>query len=322
MEETKNNLIKGRRKFLKQGSLALLAISIPGVTGFAKNNNPERNLKIPESTLVVWYSQTGNTERAGRVISRTLENQGIKVEAYEYREREKDMDVFKKYDMILVGSPVYYYDVPENFQKWLGTIPRIDGKAVASFVTFGSWGDNQHNTACTLLELLAQKGGIPMGMNMFGNLSTYSLDYGDPTDELKYRNNPNQKTYDAMGEYTRSVLKAINNGQSFEVKKEVTSFESMKGDVSIQYVKKHINKHTIDQKKCVGCNICVEKCPVGAIDPTRFHVNTDRCIACLGCVNNCPEQAVDMAYDGEKIYGYYEFLRRHNIKIPEPRFDG
>lgn len=86
-----------------------------------------------------------------------------------------DRSALKNYDMIIVGSSVYYYDVPENFKKWLGSMPQIKGRPVASYVTFGGTGGNQHNTACTLVELPADKGGVPVGMNAFGNMSTFAL---------------------------------------------------------------------------------------------------------------------------------------------------
>jgi hypothetical protein len=33
----------------------------------------------PKSALVVWYSQTGNTRRCGRLMAKTLENEGLSV---------------------------------------------------------------------------------------------------------------------------------------------------------------------------------------------------------------------------------------------------
>ena len=121
-----------------------------------------------------------------------------------------------------------------------------------------------------------------------------------------------------MREYARSVLNAIRSGQSRDIDKEFNFRELIKNDLSIWGTKLFIGKHTIDQEKCVGCHTCTEKCPVDAIDLTQYHVDTDRCIACLGCVNNCPEQAFDMEFMGKKVYGYYEFKRRHNITIPNP----
>ena len=68
----------------------------------------------------------------------------------------------------------------------------------------------------------------------------------------------------------------------------------------------------------MDCGICIDKCPVGAIDIDDGRVDEDLCIACLGCVNNCPTCAVDMVFLNKKVYGFNEFLKRQKITISEP----
>ena len=49
----------------------------------------------------------------------------------------------------------------------------------------------------------------------------------------------------------------------------------------------------VDNEKCKGCGICVEKCPIEAIDLVGGHsvVDGDRCIGCGICAHHCPEKA-------------------------------
>jgi ferredoxin len=49
----------------------------------------------------------------------------------------------------------------------------------------------------------------------------------------------------------------------------------------------------IDEEKCVGCGICVEKCPIEAISLINRKAIDDkeRCIGCGVCVHHCPEDA-------------------------------
>lgn len=49
----------------------------------------------------------------------------------------------------------------------------------------------------------------------------------------------------------------------------------------------------MDEEKCVGCGICVEKCPIEAVSLVNgiSHTDEHKCIGCGVCVHHCPEQA-------------------------------
>jgi flavodoxin len=156
---------------------------------------------------VICYSQTGHTERIGRVIGHEWRKAGLEVKMAEYRNLAKTS--LSDYDLIMIGSPVYYMDVPVNLEQWLTDIPRIDGVPVSAFVTFGGSGDGQHNTACRLLDLMADKGGIPVGMETFGNMSTFAPTWslGNEKRILSYRDLPNDATYSQARRFSAVVLK-------------------------------------------------------------------------------------------------------------------
>ena len=50
----------------------------------------------------------------------------------------------------------------------------------------------------------------------------------------------------------------------------------------------------VDQKKCIGCNSCVDSCPVNAIDIETKLIDYDKCIDCLCCHELCMIEAIEL----------------------------
>ncbi len=310
-----------RRVFIKAGALFLLSMALPSCASAPVRAEPTGKISNtdPKSAAVCWYSQTGNTERAGRLIGATLERKGLKVLKGDYR--DLDRSALGDHDMIIAGSPTFYYDVPGNFKEWLRGIPEIAGKPAAAYVTFGGTGGNQHNAACTLLELLTDKGGLPVGLDTFGSMSSFAITWSTGRVErvLKYSNLPDQKSYKDMRGFAENALQHVQTGQSIKFHKGFDFRECLKSSPSIWSTKLLISRHTISKTDCIACGTCLLKCPVGAIDLDKKKIDTDRCIACLGCVNNCPANAVVMVFMGDNVYGYKEFVKRNHIVIPLPK---
>ncbi len=57
----------------------------------------------------------------------------------------------------------------------------------------------------------------------------------------------------------------------------------------------------INQEKCIGCQACLQVCPVGAIQMKegKAEIDMNKCIRCGKCHNVCPHEAI--RHDSEKI---------------------
>jgi len=273
----------------------------------------------PRRALVLTYSQTGQTQLYGRLIAAVLKNDGIKAVAADVR--DFDMAALPSFDLVMVGVPVFYWDVPGNVIDALNSAPRLGGVPVASFVTYGGHGGNQHNTARRLLMLLWRRGGLPVGMETFGAMSTFAPTWsmGNEGRILSFRHRPDEETYDRARRYAAAVLDRARRSAAVSYRKEFFPADLIRGGPSIALNKIITGRHTIDASACTGCGVCQKKCPVGAIDLDTFSVDTKRCISCLGCINNCPANAIDMTYMGKKVYGFAEFKKRHAISVSLPK---
>lgn len=53
----------------------------------------------------------------------------------------------------------------------------------------------------------------------------------------------------------------------------------------------------LDEKKCVGCGMCLLVCPHAVLSLTNGKievVNRDACMECGACARNCPVEALDV----------------------------
>lgn len=277
-----------------------------------------KTLKI-QKPLVLWFSQTGYTKRNGMILQKTFEYLGLNATGADIR--DFDRAGISEFDLIVLGSPVFYYDTPEYVKAWVQTLPDLKGVPVAAYVTFGGPEGNQHNAACSILEGLEEKQGVPIGMQAFMNMSSFPLAWSKDKVHSKTwmsRHLPNEDTYAAVRNFAGYLVDQVENGRSSEFSKKITLRECSTWLAPVFWTKLFVKNHSIDEKSCIRCGTCVEKCPAGAIDLPGYKVDTDACVLCFGCINNCPAGAVHMEYDGEKVIGYHDFMKLKELKIIEP----
>jgi ferredoxin/flavodoxin len=306
-----------RRDFIKKSAIAGAALCLPvSLTRESLAAYPDLKTRAPKKVLLLWYSQTGQTRRYARLIGCILKGKNITIDEREIQEFDKKL--LPDYDLIIIGTPVFYYDTPSNVSDWLKTIPSIKGTPVAAFVSFGGPEGNQHNASCHLLKLLADKGGVPVGRDAFRNVPTYPTPKWNNSQQTSGQHLPNAATFDQVRRFTSDTLERITRGETISIGYEIALREGLRALPLVWLNKKFITKHTVDAQKCIGCETCVRKCPTKAINPFKQFVDRDKCLACFGCLNNCPANAIVMEYVGERLYGFPEYLKRKNITIMEP----
>ena len=91
--------------------------------------------------LVLYYSQTGNTEKMANAVAEGAKNGPVEVEVSYFIEAEE----FGKYDAIFVGAPTYHHDMPIDtkrvFEEAAVKGVNLKGKVGATFGSYGWSGE-------------------------------------------------------------------------------------------------------------------------------------------------------------------------------------
>ncbi len=125
----------------------------------------------------------------------------------------------------------------------------------------------------------------------------------------------------SVSENQKSVLqtKVLQTSVSQTSKKEVMKKSEPKTQKSILKKVKEISKkiYSVNPKKCIACKICVQKCPVNAIEMVngKAVIDVDKCIECGICENVCPTKAISHS---QKIIEKTEPFSDKKAQIKKP----
>ena len=87
-------------------------------------------------SIIIYYSETKNTEKVAKVIAEAVAGEIKKVENVR-------IDELADYDLIFIGTPVHGFRPAKKVGELLDKLPQLPGKKVAAFCTMHGGGDNK-----------------------------------------------------------------------------------------------------------------------------------------------------------------------------------
>lgn len=128
-------------------------------------------------------------------------------------------------------------------------------------------------------------------------------------------------TPEAVAKFTKNTERDIDTVISRIESREKGNFTEKEAPAFIAgmaystYESGRSTKNLSADENCIGCGLCAQKCPVGAIEikEKRPVWVKDKCAMCLGCLHRCPKFSIQ--------YGNGKGTRKHgqylnpNVKI-------
>ena len=246
-------------------------------------------------TIVIYFSQTGNTKKAAERIRDGIS--GVTGQCDFVSLEEVDASSLAGYDLVGLGCPTFYYQEPFNVRDFIEALPELKGK---HWFVFCSHGSVIGNTFPSMVERLREKGTLVVGYHdtyADGTLPFYPY----PTLTTGH---PDKIDLDEAGAFGKEIAgrsQRIAEGDTSlipelaAVPEDWTSTAEMLNRESLGQMMPALR---IDTEKCTRCHACEDNCPVKGIDveadPPRIQ---EPCIYCYRCANVCPTLAVEADWD-------------------------
>jgi flavodoxin/Fe-S-cluster-containing hydrogenase component 2 len=258
-------------------------------------------------SIVVYYSQTGNTRQVARAIRRGLEESGPSDIAWL---KDVTNDDLGRYDLIGLGAPVWHRREPANVLSFIeSSMKDLEGKPAFVFCTHGLYPGHFIGRVVAAVRL---EGLNVIGWNNWYAAATlpehpkpYFTDgHPDETDLAEARE---------FGRRMAAVAERVLAGEAFEppelpVGQAYHNLYPGPGSVDRPDRRQNIEGPlelidlrsfdlTINPEKCLypKCTLCADNCPVGSINfkvsPPLFRKNCERC---WFCEQICPAGAIEV----------------------------
>ena len=253
---------------------------------------------------VLYFSATGNTERAATTIAEELAKKlNVPMESIAFTrpaEREREY-YFTEEELVLVASPTYAGKLPNKILPDFRNKLHGNGTMVVPVVLFGN--RNYDDALIELRNLLQLRhfscvaGAAFVGEHSFSTV----LAAGRPDDE-------DRKLMDGFGETVAGKVLNLDFVPPEKLPIAVSGCDPIRPyykprDREGNFINILKVKPVTDAEKCTNCGLCAAKCPMGSISADNVAEVAGICIKCCACVKGCPTGA---KYFTDEGYLYHQ----------------
>ena len=269
-------------------------------------------------TLIICFSQTGNTRKIAEYIGNGVKNVTGHCDLLSFENVKEEM--LTQYDLIGIGSPVFYYKEPFHVRDFLESLSDLAGQHWFVFCTHGNVIGNFFPS---MTDLLNGRNAQVIGFHdSYADITVPY--YPKPSYTAKHPDAIDLEQAEIFGEMIANRSRGIINGEAFIVPEPgpVSSEEWIRDShfLTRESLKMFMPKFSVNQETCIQCCECVDSCPVCGIDienePPRIQ---EPCIFCYRCYNVCPTMSIEADWTplASKAAEYFARYKKELDKVTE-----
>jgi len=250
--------------------------------------------------VLAYFSPTHTTEKVAKAIARGM---GIdEIVDYNLTLGQDQPLIIEKDDLIILGGPVYVGRIPKIARERMAQIKGHGQGAVCLAV----YGNNKVGDALAELGDLARQANlVPVAGASFIGEHSYANDQRPIAS-----GRPDKDDLILASTFGRQVIELIDH-QLNDIHGLIGA--DFPGDIPSQAAPTLPQLASIANSDCRHCHICIEVCPVGAIDHA-LKCDATKCMCCFACVKSCPYGARELT--SPRIEEFSLFLSKLDRKEP------
>lgn len=264
----------------------------------------------------VYFSPVGNTGKIVVTLAKAIgEKLNLPVDNLDYTlpTSRKEINSFRKTDLVIWGTPVYAGRIPNKLLPYVKNYFIGNGALAVPVAVFGN--RNFDDSLIELRNILEDNG--------FHTVAGAGLVAQHAFSEVLAADRPDQTDMEDIEEFSKKVVKKISSLKIAPQPIDVTG----NNPPEAYYIPKGLDgnptvflkaKPKTDMEKCNHCGACIRHCPMGSINKEDPSDIIGICIKCHSCVKGCEQNA--KYFDDEQFISHKSMLERDFARRGEPVF--
>jgi len=255
---------------------------------------------------IIYFSQTGNTQKVTDVLVEVLLEKGHDVKAIPMKKATPD-DIGAA-DILGIGTPCFSSQAPTPVKEFLKELPVLDSRRAFVFATSGG---APGRVLYDLTRLLKDKGAAVIG----GFLTRGKLSHPAPCLVGRMPDRPNENDLTEVRRFASALAEHLShNGAGTVVGSRPDAFTpgfgfyNLVGMMSSDgFLRLVLPKPKVDTSRCNQCGWCETECPVDNVTLEPYPVLGKKCIRCYRCLTGCPNNAftADWRFGNVAVWSLY-----------------
>jgi ferredoxin/flavodoxin len=254
---------------------------------------------------ILYFSGTGGTANLADIFRNHLNSLNHEVDLIRVK-HDTNFDL-ENYELFGFGAQPYSYRAPRLVTKILGKL----GFHKKPFFVFSTSGGQKGNTHWNLYKAVKDTAGPCLGefsVSIITNIRSWMPNKRRIMPKFEITAYDENRTLDFIHEMFNNLEYEVEKIPKRKILLSIfTSLLSWRWQMGLTAGIKQV-----DKEKCTKCGICTKEiCPSGAItlnSEGNPRFNEFKCVGCNGCVNLCPVDAI-WAYKSKNHHQYNAFKK-------------